>query len=128
MWSCMPTRPGSTVLPRMSRTVVPDDAATSAPAEIAAILPFSMVTLRSSTAGFPVPSTTRTCVGTMRFVANLTYGLTPSERSAEREPTHAVRATPRARTTGGCFIAPDSRATYTHDEREGPQGIRPRHG
>src|SRR5271165_362514 len=58
--------PGITVYPRRSRTVTPLLEATSAPGWTATILPPSITTFWSSTAGLPVPSITRTCASTTR--------------------------------------------------------------
>src|ERR1700734_1873074 len=60
----MPTMPGITLYPARLSTVVPGESATSAPASILVMRPFSTTRLRSATAAAPVPSMIRTCVST----------------------------------------------------------------
>src|SRR5947209_4768408 len=91
MWSCIPTNPGISVIPVPSIATAPFP---GAPFPMDTILPFAIATVWSSTVGFPVPSTTRTCVIAMAGSPCTTNGCNSAVTCADA-PHAAAKVTPQ---------------------------------
>src|SRR5947209_673053 len=91
MWSCIPTNPGISVIPVPSIATAPFP---GAPFPMDTILPFAIATVWSSSVGFPVPSTTRTCVIAMAGSPCTTNGCNSAVTCADA-PHAAARVTPQ---------------------------------
>src|SRR5947209_9687517 len=91
MWSCIPTNPGISVMPVPSIATAPFP---GAPFPMDTIFPFAIATVWSSSAAFPVPSTTRTCVIAMAGSPCTTNGCNSAVTCADA-PHAAARVTPQ---------------------------------